>query len=61
MKKQVDTMIDHLKSISFSKFEIEKMHIYYKLDSNNKLWFLYAGGVIFKGEIYEEKNIPTEP
>jgi hypothetical protein len=37
------------------------MHLFYKLDINNTLWFLYAGGVIFRGEKFSENDVPIEP
>lgn len=48
MKRQTEKMIEYLQTVSFIKFDIKKIHLYYKLDKNNKLWFLYAGGAVFQ-------------
>ncbi|EAR90419.2 hypothetical protein TTHERM_00112690 (macronuclear) [Tetrahymena thermophila SB210] len=45
MTEQVDRIMGHLETISYGLFNILKIHLYFKIDANRKIWFLWAGGV----------------
>ena len=31
------------------KYIFSKIHLYFKIDSDNKIWFLFSGGVTLNG------------
>lgn len=56
LREQCEALVDHITNVSFEKIIIERLVAYFKVDENEKVYFLWASSVRVKNETFERRS-----